>query len=114
MVRDPALLLNPRGGYYAHLRVRYPDGTRGRETLYGKSNADVRKKIHDRRAELERSGAVRKRDRTTVAEFLERWLRDAAQPGSCGDASAAMRRRRCRMRRSSSKWRTNCFEGSAA
>lgn len=66
------------GLWYSHLRVTYPDGTKGRESFYGRSSKIVDEKKRARVRELE-AGGVRPTF-TTVAEFLDQWLTDVAKP----------------------------------
>ena len=55
------------------------DGRRRRRIVYGKTRAEVRRKLTELHADLHHGVPV-ERSKLTVAEFLGHWLRDAVRP----------------------------------
>lgn len=54
------------------------EGKRRRRVLYGKTRAELQRKIVDLRASS--GGVIRTPAKGTVGEYVERWLRDVIQP----------------------------------
>lgn len=67
------------GRWEAMATIHLPDGTTKRQSLYGKTQKEVREKLTAIRRDQDRGLPV-VTERQTVGEFLARWLEEAARP----------------------------------
>ncbi|MFN8515013.1 MAG: tyrosine-type recombinase/integrase [Chloroflexia bacterium] len=67
------------GRWEAMITVPQPDGSTKRRSIYGKTQAEVRRKLTEARGTLDKGDELIA-NRQTVAQFLDRWLADAARP----------------------------------
>ena len=75
-----------RNGFAAHVWITTPEGRRQRKVVYGKTREQVHEKwlaLH----ELARRGPVAPRS-PTLADFMERWLREVVVPNLAPTTSA--------------------------
>src|SRR5688500_3668840 len=68
-----------KGGWMAQYVVHTAEGDRKRKTIYGKTRAEVAKKLAKAVSDRER-GLVFDDKGLTVAEYLDGWLSDCVEP----------------------------------
>jgi integrase len=67
------------GRWEARIPVPQPDGGVKRESIYGKTQAEVRRKLTEIRRTIDQGGTI-VTERQTVAAFLDRWLAEVVKP----------------------------------
>ena len=60
------------GRYESSIRYEKPDGTRGRLPVYGRTNAELERQLHEKRERLLKGAPVRDSS-ATLREWLEEW-----------------------------------------
>lgn len=63
-----------RGGFAAQISLGYAAGKRIRKTVYGDTQAEVRRELTRLRRDLDQGKAIVTDERMTLAEFLSRWI----------------------------------------